>query len=175
MIGRAGRRVGAHRGSAVWPSARADCALSRRPRQEWRRRPSRRLPADARTSGRCREPPPPAGAVGKEALDDAVLERMERHDGQTPARLEHTLGGKQRPRQFAEFVIDEDAQRLKDPGRRMDLVLRVAADQRLDRFGQVARAREGRRSRRASRSSARCAPHAVPRRESRRCAQDRQP
>ena len=44
--------------------------------------------------------------------------------------------------QFAELVVDEDAQRLEDAGRRMDLVLRLAADMRLDGVGEVERALE---------------------------------
>src|SRR5262245_12022766 len=44
-------------------------------------------------------------AVREEPLHDAVLQRVKRHDRQTSAGLEHSLGGKQRPRQFAELVI----------------------------------------------------------------------
>ena len=60
-----------------------------------------------------------AGAGGHELLDDAVLERMEGHDHQPPARLERGLGRMQRPHQLAELVIDGDAQRLEHPRRRM--------------------------------------------------------
>ena len=83
-----------------------------------------------------------AGAVGDEALDDAVLERMEGDDGEPAAWLQHALGGEQCAGELAELVIDEDAQRLEDAGGRMDLVLRVAADMRLDRIGKVERALE---------------------------------
>ena len=94
-----------------------------------------------------------AGAVGDEALDDAVLERMEGDDGQPAAGLQRPLGGKQRAGELAELVIDEDAQRLEDAGRRVDLVLRIAADMRLDRRRQGrACARTG-ASRAAARSS----------------------
>ena len=83
-----------------------------------------------------------AGAVGDEALDDAVLQRMEGDDGQPAAGLQRALGGKQRPGKLAELVVDEDAQRLEDAGGGVDLVLRVAADMRLDRIGKVERALE---------------------------------
>ena len=83
-----------------------------------------------------------AGAVGDEALDDAVLERMEGDDGEPAAGLQRPLGGKQRAGELAELVIDEDAQRLEDAGGRVDLVLRIAADMRLDGVGKVERALE---------------------------------
>ena len=83
-----------------------------------------------------------AGAVGDEALDDAVLERMEGDDGEPAARLQRPLGGKQRTGELAELIIDEDAQRLEDAGGRVDLVLRIAADMRLDGIGKVERALE---------------------------------
>ena len=111
-----------------------------------------------------------AGAVGDEALDDAVLERMEGDHGQPAAGLQHALGRKQRPRQLAELVVDEDAQRLEDARRRMDLVARLAADMRLDRVGKVERALERPARRGASRSCGRCARHGALRRAGRRCA-----
>ena len=91
-----------------------------------------------------------AGAVGDETLDDAVLERMERHHGKPAAGLQHALGGKQRLRQLAELVVDEDAQRLEDARRRMDLVARLAADMGFDGVGEVERALERPGSRRFS-------------------------
>src|SRR5262245_12630442 len=42
-----------------------------------------------------------AGTIGEERLDDPVLERMEGNNDETPAGLQHMLGGKQRLRQFA--------------------------------------------------------------------------
>ncbi len=47
----------------------------------------------------------PPRALGEELLDDAVLERMEGHDHEPAAGLQHAFGRMQRPDQFAEFVI----------------------------------------------------------------------
>ena len=55
-------------------------------------------------------------------FDDAVLERMKRHDDKAAAGFENALAGGQRAGQFAEFVIDENAQRLKGARRRVNLV-----------------------------------------------------
>ena len=91
-----------------------------------------------------------ARAVREEALDDAVFERMERHDDKPSAGLQDTLGRMQRAHQFAKLVIDENAQCLEHPCRRMDLVLRISADKRFDRIGKVQRAGEWPVSRRFS-------------------------
>ena len=61
---------------------------------------------------------------------------MEGDDGQPPAGPEHPLGGVQRPRQFAELVVDGDAERLEDAGRRMQAA-RLGADQPGDEIGQL--------------------------------------
>ena len=45
-----------------------------------------------------------ADAIGEEALDDAVFQRMERDDDQPAARLEHALGGGERLGQLVELV-----------------------------------------------------------------------
>ena len=57
----------------------------------------------------------------EEVLDDAVFQRMERHHRETSARLEHALGSVERELQFVELFVDEDAQALKRPRRRMDV------------------------------------------------------
>ena len=44
-------------------------------------------------------------ALGEELLDDAVFQRMERHDGQPAPRLQNLLGGRQPALEFAQFVI----------------------------------------------------------------------
>ncbi len=80
-----------------------------------------------------------AGTIGKEALHDAVLERMERDDDETSAGLQRCFRRKQRLGEFAEFIIDEDAQRLEDARRGMDLVLGLARRDDLDEAGQIAR------------------------------------
>src|SRR5262245_21180175 len=45
---------------------------------------------------------------------------MERYDHPSAARLEHALGGGQASGEFGQLLVDEDAQRLERPGRRMD-------------------------------------------------------
>src|SRR5688572_9563016 len=67
-----------------------------------------------------------AGAIGEELLDDAVFERMKGDDDKPPAGLQYRFRRKQRLRQFAELVVDEDAQGLEDARCRMDLVLHLA-------------------------------------------------
>ena len=62
-----------------------------------------------------------AAALGEKRLDDAVLERMERHDHQPAAGLEHALGRGRAGGELAQLVVDEDAQRLERAGRRMDV------------------------------------------------------
>ncbi len=52
-------------------------------------------------------------ALDQERLDDAVLKRVEGHHHQPAAGLENAFGGGERRDQFAQFVVDEDAQRLK--------------------------------------------------------------
>ena len=52
-------------------------------------------------------------ACGHELLDDAVLEGMEGDDGEPPAGPQDALGAVQRAHQFAEFVVDGDAQGLE--------------------------------------------------------------
>ena len=83
-----------------------------------------------------------AGAVGDEALDDAVFQRMERDDDQPAAGLQDALGRKQRARQFAEFVIDEDAQRLEHAGSGMDLDLGIETEKAGNGLREIARALE---------------------------------
>src|SRR5262249_58722751 len=59
-------------------------------------------------------------ALDQEGFYEAVLERMERHDHQSTARLERPLGGGQAGGELGHLLIDEDAQRLERPSRRMD-------------------------------------------------------
>ncbi len=79
-----------------------------------------------------------AGAIGKEALDDPVFERMKGDDDETAARLQRSLCRKQSLGEFAEFIIDEDTQRLKTRRGGMNLVLGLA---RRDDFDETARSR----------------------------------
>ncbi len=61
-----------------------------------------------------------AGARGEELLHDAVFERMERHDDEAPAGLQDALRRMQRAHEFAELVVDGDAQPLEHARRRMN-------------------------------------------------------
>ena len=65
--------------------------------------------------------------VGEEALDDAVLERMEGDDHQPPAGRQQALRCMQRLDQFLEFAVHMDAQRLEGARGGMDAVLAALA------------------------------------------------
>ena len=82
-------------------------------------------------------------AIGEERLDDAVFQRMERHDDEPAAGLEHALGGEQRLLQFVELFVDEDAQRLERARRRMDFA-RTLAHHARDDLGERPRRRDRR-------------------------------
>src|SRR5690606_2608821 len=73
----------------------------------------------------------------EEFLDDAILERMEGDDDETAARFQRAFGGKQRSRQLAELVVDEDAQPLEGAGCRMDFFARVVTNHGSDRLGEI--------------------------------------
>src|SRR5262245_7051517 len=49
-----------------------------------------------------------ARTIGEERLDDAVLQRMERHDHQPSAGFQDLFGREQRVLQLVELFIDED-------------------------------------------------------------------
>src|SRR5262249_24661652 len=59
-------------------------------------------------------------ALDQEGFCETILERMERHDHQSTAGLEQVLGGGQAGGELSQLLIDEDAQRLERPSRRMD-------------------------------------------------------
>ena len=67
----------------------------------------------------ARRPAAPA-ALGEKGFGDAVFERMEGHDHQASARLEHLFGRDQARGQFGKLLVDEDAQRLERAGGRVD-------------------------------------------------------
>ena len=83
-----------------------------------------------------------AGAGGEELLHDAVFERMERHDDETPAGLQDALGRMQRAHEFAELVVDGDAQPLEHARRRMNAA-GLLPDERCDEIGELPRGLEG--------------------------------
>src|SRR5271168_4614075 len=83
------------------------------PDQEARRRDrrlARQLPRGCPTA---------SGTAREELLDNTVLERMKRDDDEPTAGDQRAFGGRQTPQQLAEFVVDRDAQGLKDLGRGM--------------------------------------------------------
>ena len=65
----------------------------------------------ARQPARGRTPAP--RAAREELLDDAVLERVEGHDREPAAGLQHALGRGEAAQQLAELVVDGDAQGLE--------------------------------------------------------------
>ncbi len=81
----------------------------------------------------------PRRSLGHEALDDAVLQRMEGDDHQAAARGEHPLGRRQRLGQLVELAIDEDAERLKGSRRRMDFTGPAPADRAGNDVGKLDR------------------------------------
>ena len=80
-----------------------------------------------------------AARVTEEALDDAVLERMEGDDDEAAARFEAALGGGERVDELAELVVDVDAQRLKRPRRGVAVLAFGTAERALDEGGELAR------------------------------------
>ena len=63
---------------------------------------------------------------------------MEGHDGEPPAAAQHALGRVERAHEFAELVVDRDAQRLEDARRRMDAA-GLGPDEAGDELGELAR------------------------------------
>src|SRR5262245_2004750 len=63
---------------------------------------------------------------------------MKRNDHQSPAWFDDAFGRLKCRCQFAEFIVDEDAQRLKRTRRRMDVV-RTRAHDRRNSVGERAR------------------------------------
>src|SRR5690606_9375105 len=62
---------------------------------------------------------------------------MKSHHRKNAARLQQALCCKERAAQFAQFVIDEDAQALENAGSRVDLVARLAACGFLDQLRKL--------------------------------------
>jgi len=105
---------------AAWPSARADWRrLPPRPRSPGARSAAGKQAPDAQLRAndarrRC------AGRAPPGSLDDAILERMEGHDHQPPARRKQSFGPGQGGGQLGKLVVDEDAERLERAGSRMN-------------------------------------------------------
>ena len=91
-----------------------------------------------------------AGAFGQEVLDDAVFQRMERHDGETAFGLKHAFGGIESALEFAKLIVHGDAQRLEGARRGMDLSDAPRPSTRSTIVGKLARA--GDRARRDDRA-----------------------
>lgn len=79
-----------------------------------------------------------AGAILEERLYDSIFERMEGNDDKPAAGFQSPLGRKQGMGEFAQLVVDEDAQRLEDARCRVDLVLGLAWRNRLDEICEIA-------------------------------------
>src|SRR5687767_11891991 len=76
-----------------------------------------------------------------EALHDAVLERVERDRGETPARREHLETAVERGLQLAQLVVHVDADRLE--GARRGMLAGLASSHRTrDQLGELAGALE---------------------------------
>ena len=70
-------------------------------------------------------------AVAQEALDDPVLERVERDHREAAVRTQHLERGRERALERAELVVDLDPQRLEDALGRVAL---AEAGRRRDRL-----------------------------------------
>src|SRR4051812_38080850 len=79
-----------------------------------------------------------SAAACKETLDDAVLERVERDDDDAAAWLEDAFRRRKTLGQLLQFLIDENAQRLKRSCGRMDLP-RLRPHHAADDIGKHAR------------------------------------
>ncbi len=86
----------------------------------------------------------PSRTGAKEALDDAVFERMERNHCEPAAGRKPALGRDEGRGELAELVVHRDAQGLERAGRRMDIA-RLARDDAGDHFGKRPGPGEGRR------------------------------
>ena len=79
----------------------------------------------------------------EEILDDAVFQRMKRHNDQPAAGLQHALGRRKRQMQLVEFRVDEDPKALERPRRRVNFV-RFGANHLAYDIGQLLRRRDRR-------------------------------
>ncbi len=77
--------------------------------------------AQARPAKAAR-PPCHGRSARPKLFHDPVFERMKCHDGETPTGLENALGRGKRTHQFAQLVIDSNAQGLKAARGRMDFI-----------------------------------------------------
>ena len=125
---------------AAWPSAPAG----------WPRAPPRPARSPCASRARSAAPRPPlsgacrlrarrrAGAELQEALDDAVLERVEGDDREPAAGRERRLGGGEAARELAELVVDRDPERLEAARRRVRLAGLRPRQQPLDQRRRAA-------------------------------------
>ena len=116
----------------------------------------------------------PCSDVAQEALDDPVLERVERDHGEPAARPQHLERCGQPALERAELVVDLDPESLEDALRRMPLAeAGRRRDRRLDRLDELAGALERLLLRAAARSRARSGARSAPRRSGGRCRRAR--
>src|SRR5690606_14184345 len=81
-------------------------------------------------------PPAPPRPLGQKTLHDPVFKRMESDDSKPTAFTKQRLGTRKATRQLTKLVIHEYAKRLKSARRRMNLVLRPAANHTLQKLRQ---------------------------------------
>ncbi len=121
------------------PSGHAGCARSHpRPAAPPAARPDENS-AEPRPRARAYGaiPPPPAAALAQKRFYASVLERVKRNHRETAARHQQPLGGGQSAIQFAQFVVDRNAQRLKRAGSRIEPGL-TCRDRGAHDLGQLA-------------------------------------
>src|SRR5215831_903360 len=99
-------------------------------------RPSLRRQMAGGVRLRCRSFP-------EKALDQPVLERMERDDDKASLRGQHALGCGEAPRQLGKLVVDVDAQRLEGARRRVTACDPGTPQHACGEFGQLRRADYG--------------------------------
>ena len=121
--------LGRHGGAEVRSAARSRAERARGLRAissasgRTARRPSRRKLGGGAAAGgghMARHRRPRRCAARRNDFDPSVLERVKRNHRETAARHQQPLGGGQSAVQFAQFIVDRDAQRLKGAGRRVE-------------------------------------------------------
>ena len=81
-----------------------------------------------------------AGPFRQKTLHNPVFQAVKRHQHQPSTGTKNFFRRTKRALQFAQFVVDENAQRLEYARRGMDLALGIAPDMRFDGVGKVQRA-----------------------------------
>ena len=85
-----------------------------------------------------------AASAGEQPLDEAVLERLVRHDHRAAAGVQQVERGGDRALERGELAVHLDAQRLEDALRRMALILHPGRGGLLQHLDQLQAALDGR-------------------------------